>query len=522
MHKFGSSGIVTGYIKQLLATFELPMAHIYTREQARYYDEHLTEHPSVFESFLVKDPFRLADKSAKADANQVTTPCLVPYIKDGRFQLYVGGYYSKNDEFIPGHWQSSINDLDETRGGPWHTYERGSYFLNQTRKFQIKNNVYDAYTHEYLGEYLRFIRDYDGIDLLPLYNCFSNNICSARASVNVDFDEEDSSKGYFTLDPTDSNYKIYMVPVKFGKNYTIAIDSSYPVELCCGFYNTKIDLSKQNFEELMRRTYSRQPSMYFSKPILYTALTDILPQVLPEFPLSEDIKKHFSSRNLLASSLPNEKDLKLFIKVSKYVDSSIVVLEGNYLNWNDSVSSFQSTPNPKFPEDRTKNSPAEFKQSFNHTVISNEAIVAQSTMTLITPLQLLRFNTGTQVPFADKLLEYLLDACVTGGDEEVRENVLMAQYLAGLRHKGEVSTNGSAIPLPLKYNMLNGVWDESLRKIFYRYMSNKTNFSLVHDVLGYVDKDVEKNFSAKIRSADGKKVLKKTMLTFDAWEDIEQ
>ena len=56
---------------------------------------------------------------------------------------------------------------------------------------------------------------------------------------------------------------------------------------------------------------------------------------------------------------------------------------------------------------------------------------------LITPLQLLRINTGTQMPFADRLLEYLTDSCITGGDAEVRENVLMAQILASYRYKGD-------------------------------------------------------------------------------------
>ena len=42
------------------------------------------------------------------------------------------------------------------------------------------------------------------------------------------------------------------------------------------------------------------------------------------------------------------------------------------------------------------------------------------------------------------------------------------------------------------------------------------------DSLGYVDKDVERLFTATVRTKDAKSTYRKTMLSYDAWEDIEQ
>ena len=109
-------------------------------------------------------------------------------------------------------------------------YTYGQKILNYTKNLQIQNTVYDSYTHEYLGDYLRFHRDFANINLMPLYNCFSNRACP---HLDLSFTLGNNYEVKFKTDQSleTTLYKYYMVPVKFFKNYTIAIDSSASIEL---------------------------------------------------------------------------------------------------------------------------------------------------------------------------------------------------------------------------------------------------------------------------------------------------
>ena len=55
-------------------------------------------------------------------------------------------------------------------------YVFGRKYKNITKNLDLNSNIWDSYSQEYLGDYLRFIRDYKNIDLMSMYNCFSGRI----------------------------------------------------------------------------------------------------------------------------------------------------------------------------------------------------------------------------------------------------------------------------------------------------------------------------------------------------------
>lgn len=80
---------------------------------------------------------------------------------------------------------------------------------------------YDADTHERLGKYLRNLRDMYDLNLMPLYNCFSNQIFEAHHI----FCAGEWSNDRIEKTVEDYNTKIYKVPIRFNTDYTICMEN---------------------------------------------------------------------------------------------------------------------------------------------------------------------------------------------------------------------------------------------------------------------------------------------------------
>ncbi len=109
-----------------------------------------------------------------------------------------------------------------------------------------------------------------------------------------------------------------MLPIKLFQTYTIALDSDQPIELCCGVYGRFQD-EREKFQSLPKCTYQKVAYSQFSNPFIYNKTSiDNLAGLLTDPALVE--------------LLQNESDLKLFIKLPQNSTSTIVILEGDYLN----------------------------------------------------------------------------------------------------------------------------------------------------------------------------------------------
>lgn len=385
MLKFNDNNIYSGYIKQLLASFNLPQCQI-----------------------------------GKKD-----------FYRDDSKEIYQSQHYIENNALY-------FYDAKKDESRRIDTYKENDYIQNITKNLEIRSNIYDPYTHEYLGDYLRYIRDYKNLDLMSMYNCFSNVV----ANVNID-----SPKIKFIS--KDESYTIFAIPVKFKHTYTIAIDYHGIIEVCCGFYQNDKRFQSKLFEStntylFEEGTYQKFSGTRFRHPILYTKLN-----------------------NLSAYDYINEKCLKMFLKVPNNCTSSIVILEGDYLD----------STNLLFRDaQQVLESQTWFYQKDVDVYDLYDSNTGSLDYTYRYKSQLLQSNSGEVYLLADRLVEYLSNQAITPLDPVI-DNIRRLQRKIYKEYK-------------IPYNNF-GIWDENQRKVLYRYIVKLGLQNKYNDVLSYLDKDVE-------------------------------
>ena len=308
-------------------------------------------------------------------------------------------------------------------------YQFGQYYPKITEKFVSKYNYYDSETHYYLGQYLKCLRDIYGLDLMPFYNCFSYKTINDFHLISSGIE-----KG------NDTSKKLFAVPIRFNKKYTIAIDSNSRVLLKSIFYDyygltysiNTIDESKLTYD-INNETVKSYSGVAFNRPIVYSI---------------ENTDNEYYQRM--------EKYLYLIIQVEASNSSSLVVLEGDYthtINQNVEGKSYTITTSGDLSSDEA-----------NYVMLSQ--------------LTLLKMNDGNIYPFSDILIEYLLYNVITNRDE-LGLDIARTQYVVDKDTKNK------------------GIWVDVLRqKIYEKVINNKKNE--LYDINGYVDKVSEKILTENI------------------------
>lgn len=403
MFKFNDNNLITGYIKQLLHTFNLPSYTVWKPGNYTFADK-----VYLYNNMLIK----LKSKEGK----------VVESFSRDEFKVIKSNYIL------------------------------GEALFNGSKNLKLNSNTYDAYTHEYLGNYLRFIRDYKGVDLMSMYNCYTPEIPNNLA-VAFEIGEADN-KRTIKVNSTNANYKIFMIPVKFQQKYTFAIDCDNAIEIFAGLYsdNSMVDMpeDKNVLSNLYRRTYYKRGSSKFKHPFVYDKLFD------NETLSSVGAKLH-----------PQENNLKLFIKVPNSCNSSIVVLEGDYVQ--NTFCNYDSN--------------GQFKVATKMYAPGDGEDIEYD---YITRLQLLLISSGVMHPFADRLVEYLFDNVITPNDRISNNIAKVQEKLIDINLKGGVGLNH------VQYG--SGIWDDNLRQLIYQNIKNSPTRTLdtEFDILGYVDKTATK------------------------------
>lgn len=393
-YNFDDSTLVVGHIKELLHNFNLPMIPVYTDDTVLYENR--------------------------------------SYIKEDEIVKWDGSKFIKLAEFI---------------------YNRP--MVNVTKKLEMRSSVYDNYTHEYLGDYLRFVRDYHHIDLMSMYNCFGK-----KRPSRIYYNQKMSNKYSLEINTDNINYNYYIVPIKFNKEYTIAVDSNIKWELLSIIYsNIFVEGTPKS---LIEESYKVISGSKFTQPFKYST----------KFSCAKDCWS-------------KEKNLVLLFKIPSEVKSSIVVLEGDYTSCTNIVDGTQ------------------VNTTIYDDAASDEKVVYDSKSSL------LKVNLENSYPFADRLVEYLLENAITPFDmfqknigrvqEQVYgklssgikgyygiwdnqlQNSIHKLLLDQDKTKGNSAKYGNTI---LKYNANDTSEIEEFRPA-------KRFIDIYDDILDYVDKDVE-------------------------------
>lgn len=361
-------------------------------------------------------------------------------------------YIHNNKIYLYKSWDVQKNGVitTETQDIPISDYIFNHFYENLTSNLKIENNLYDRYTHRYLGKYLRFIRDYKNVDLMSMYNCFDGEVFKKSFTFALNASEEQNNNSaansfkYFT---SNNNYVTYSIPLSLNKIYIVNLLCETPIEGCLYINNSFLTSNNINVVKQIAR------KSYFKKTF-YT--TPYKLDIFSKFETETELKQVLQSYN---------QDLILLLKVPFNLTSSISIIE----KWHS--------------EDITQ-------------------IPAAS----LIHLQLFDYTNDKNYLLADKLIEYLTGnvICPLSKDYDIEKvqrclNKLPTEFLK------EPFKNFDSQYLNSSYY---GNWSDYDTTRIWRFIIEKKLYISYFDLLGYCDKDIEKELNIEISRLEAAENIK--------------
>lgn len=379
-------------------------------------------------------------------------------------------YATENNHFIKNNgiyrWYkvTDSNDVEKFEYEKVGDYVFGKKYQNLTSNLRISNSIYDRYTHRYLGKYLRFLKDYKGIDLMSMYNCFDQEVIS-KDIIAKTLDGVISNS--FLVN--DSSSICYSIPIS-GKAVTIYTIDSVKITACI-----TLDMNNTSVNDTLAflAAVSSQ-DINSDRPVLYDKLAKFAEmytgtEAIVDYSFvdqciidTDSISKSIAS--ILDLVNKNINNLRLILKVPKTYDKSIIVLDGDYTNIVNKNSSWIGyVPQNSLTEETDFGKIAETPYPYNPQLFSHE-------------------NDEGNYLLSDRLIEYLTSNAITDMSETYDIEKLQRYLISNRLVKSDYL----------------GIMSKEDIQALKRIASDKKLFWDKNDIIGYFDKDIEKETNGGI------------------------
>lgn len=193
------------------------------------------------------------------------------------------------------------------------SFTPGKKVLGLTRNHISESNNYNTNLHEALGNYLRFIRDYYDVDLMPMYNCFSNRFIDTFSLPII----EERRQGSVIK----SGYKLFAFPARYGCEYSIFCKNNASAQVQLAFFNGKKPLEINASDN---KWIQFEPSIISLSQ--WEALSPYKVPSLEEISSTNTSDNDDKTKQIL---LHNEVNLYLFVQLPEQNAENLVVIENN-------------------------------------------------------------------------------------------------------------------------------------------------------------------------------------------------